>query len=76
MTTNRKNGLSSHRIDQASGGRAVEHDRWVFGVLIEAGPTAMNLISSGACPRGREVAAPAILADRPLLPPHRRPRAA
>ncbi len=73
--TNRKNGLSSHRVSE-SGGRAIEHDRWVFGTLIEAGPTAMNLISSGACPRGREVQAPAILSDRPLLPPHRRPRAA
>lgn len=73
--TNRKNGLSSHRISD-SGGRAVEHDRWVFGVLVEAGPTAMNLVSSGACPRGREVAAPAVLSDRPLLPFHRRPAAA
>lgn len=76
MTTNRKNGLSSHRVDQASGCRQVEHDRWVFGRLIEAGPVAMNLASSGACPRGREVPAPAILSDRPLLPWHRRPAAA
>ena len=71
--TNRKNGLTSHRD---ASGYTVDHDRWVFGVLVEAGPTAMNLVSSGLCPRGREVAAPAVLSDRPLLPPHRRPRAA
>lgn len=71
--TNRKNGLTSHRV---ASGYTVDHDRWVFGVLVEAGPTAMNLASSGACPRGREVPAPAILSDRPLLPFHRRPQAA
>jgi hypothetical protein len=71
--TNRKNGLTSHRV---AAGYTVDYDRWVFGQLVEAGPTAMNLVSSSLCPRGREVAAPAILSDRPLLPFHRRPQAA
>ncbi len=59
-----KNGLTGSRL-----AGHVEYDRWVFGILIEAGPRALNLVSSGAVPIGKPVPTPTVLLNKPLRPP-------
>lgn len=65
----RKNGLTGSRL-----GGHVEYDRWVFGVLIEAGPRSLNLVSQGLVPIGKPVPMAPILAFKPLKPPARQAR--
>ena len=49
------------------------HDRWVFGILVPAGPTALNMVSNGLCPLGKPVEPPDCLRPErlPLRPPGR-----
>ena len=46
-------------------------DRVVFGRFIPAGPVALNLVTDGHCPRGREVQTPHVLRHLPMRPPGR-----
>ena len=59
-----KNGLTGPHL-----AGDIRYDRWVFGILIEAGPRALNLVSSGAVPIGKPVPTPAVLLNKPLRPP-------
>lgn len=61
-----KNGLTGNKL----AGHVV-YDRWVFVILIEAGPRALNLVSSGSVPTGKPVPTPAVLLNKPLRPPTR-----
>jgi hypothetical protein len=69
----KRNGLTSTH-GTGSGFREdyfVDYDRWVFGHLVEAGPRTLNMVSSGMCPRGKEVPTPDALRHLPLKPPGR-----
>ena len=61
----KRNGVAFRPADRWD----VAYDRWVFGTMIEAGPVAMNLVSSGRCPIGRPVPLPAVLQRLPRKPP-------
>ena len=71
----RKNGLTSTHAEKPRRGFEndyyVAYDRWVFGNLIEAGPVALNLVSSGKVLRGRPVPTPEVLKHLPKKPPGR-----
>jgi len=62
----RKNGLTGCKLVGD-----VVYDRYVFGILIEAGPRSLNLVSNGSVPIGKPVATPEILRHKPLRPPTR-----
>lgn len=67
----KKNGLTSLKGDPRVENYTVVYDRWIFGVLHEAGPVALNLISDYGVPKGNPVPTPEILKHLPLKPPGR-----
>lgn len=68
----RRNGLTAVRgFGSSNQEYTIEYDRWVFGRLIEAGPTTLNMMTNKMVPRGREVATPEVLRNLPLKPPGR-----
>lgn len=71
LSARKSGGAGRIRKHEGSQQQKIEYDRWVFGRLIEAGPTTLNMVINKMVPRGREVATPEVLRHLPLKPPGR-----